>query len=170
VGLENRTGLSISGSVPLTKSLNVRTNIFLSNRHIVNHLLANAVTNGFDGRINMNLTYEFSRNFVAEGFANYNTSVNNVQGKQPQFFAYTFAMRKFFMNKKLSVGLTAVNPFSHYIRQETTVINAGYTSGNIRMVPFQSFGINFSYKFGKLEFKKNKDEDNSFLKSPDMGN
>jgi hypothetical protein len=74
------------------------------------------------------------------------------------------------MNKKLSVGLTAVNPFSHYIRQETTVINAGYTSGNIRMVPFQSFGINFSYKFGKLEFKKNKDEDNSFLKSPDMGN
>ncbi len=167
VGLENRTGISISGSIPVTKSLNIRTNIFVSNRHIVNNLLANAVTNGLDARINMNLAYEFSKSLVAESFANYNAPVNNVQGKQPQFFAYTFAMRKFFMNKKLSFGLTATNPFSHYIRQETTVVNAGFVSTNLRYVPYQSFGFNFSYKFGKLEFKKAKEEDNNFLKNPD---
>lgn len=167
VGLENRTGISISGSMPVTKSFNIRTNIFVSNRHIVNNLLANAVTNGLDARINMNLTYEFSKSLVAESFANYNAPVNNVQGKQPQFFAYTFAMRKFFMNKKLSFGLTATNPFSKYIRQETTVVNAGFVSTNLRYVPYQSFGINFSYKFGKLEFKKVKEDDNNFLKNQD---
>lgn len=170
IGLENRTGISISGSMPLTKGLNVRSNIFISNRHVVNKLLANAVTNGLDARINMNLTYEFNKSLVAEGFANYNPPSNNVQGRQPQFFAYTLAMRKFFNNKKASIGITATNPFSSYIRQETTVVNSGYTSANTRLVPYQSFGINFSYKFGKLEFKKAKEEDNNFIKNPDGGN
>ncbi len=166
IGLENRTGISISGSVPVTKQLNLRTNIFLSNRHIVNKLIANQVTNGFDGRINVNATYQLPKNLVFESFVNYNTSVNNIQGKQPQFISYTFAFRKFFLNKKASLGFTATNAFSRYIRQETTVVGANYSSFNLRQVPYQSFGISLSYKFGKLEFKKSKEEDNSFLNNP----
>lgn len=167
IGLENRTGINISGSIPLSKKINIRTNIMVSNRRIVNELLARAVTNGLDGRINLNLTYKFNKAFVAEGFVNYNTASNNVQGKTPQFLAYTFAARKFFMNKKLSAGITMTNPFSYYIKQETTIFNAGYQATNIRQVPYQSFGVNFSYKFGKLEFKKTKEDDNSYLKGPD---
>ncbi|HVZ25998.1 MAG TPA: outer membrane beta-barrel protein, partial [Sediminibacterium sp.] len=164
IGLENRTGVNISGSLPITSAFVARTNLFFANRHVVNRLSANNVTDGFDGRFNLNLTYEFNKSLVAEAFAIYHTAVNNVQGKQPQFFAYTLAVRKFFMNKKASLGITATNPFSQYIKQQTTVLNAGYYAENLRWVPYQSFGISFSYKFGKLEFKKVKDEDpNNFL-------
>jgi len=166
VGLENRTGISISGSLPLTKNLNIRTNIFVSNRHVVNQLNANSTTDGIDGRFNINATYQLPKNLVLEGFANYNTSVNNIQGKQPQFFAYTVAFRKFFLNKKMSFGFTATNPFSQYIQQVTTITTQNYTSYYLRQVPYRSFGISFTYKFGKLEFKKSKEEDKSFLNNP----
>jgi outer membrane receptor protein involved in Fe transport len=166
IGLENRTGISISGSVPLTKKLNIRTNIFMSNRRVVNQLTANSVTNGFDARFNLNATYQLPKNLIIEGFGNYNTAVNNIQGKVPQFFAYTFALRKFFMNKKASFGFTATNPFSQYIQQITTVSAANYTSYLIRQVPYRSFGISLSYKFGKLEFKKSKEDENSYLNNP----
>ncbi len=169
IGLENRTGLNISGSIPVTRQLNLRTNIFLSNRHIVNKLVSNNVTNGFDGRINVNASYQLPHDLALEGFVNYNSAVNNIQGKQPQFISYTFAFRKFFLNKKASIGFTATNPFSQYIRQETTIIAANYSSVNIRQVPYQSFGISLSFKFGKLEFKKSKEEDNSFLNNPPSG-
>ena len=169
IGLENRSGISISGSLPLTKSLNLRTNIFISNRHVVNQLNANSTTDGLDGRINLNATYQLPRNLVLEGFANYNTSVNNIQGKQPQFFAYTFAFRKFFLNKKASIGFTATNPFNQYIPQVTTVTTQNYSSYNIRSVPYRSFGISFSYKFGKLEFKKIKEDDNNYQNNPPNG-
>jgi len=166
IGLENRTGISISGSIPITKNLNIRTNMFISNRHVVNQLNANSTTDGLDGRFNVNTTYQLPKNLVLEGFANYNTSVNNIQGKQPQFFAYTVAFRKFFLNKKMSFGFTATNPFSQYIQQVTTVTTLNYTSYYLRQVPYRSFGISFTYKFGKLEFKKSKEEDKSFLNNP----
>ena len=170
IGLENRTGINISGSFPIGKKLTVRTNTFMSNRHVVNQLSANNVTNGFDARFNVNATYQLPKNLVLEGFGNYNTAVNNIQGKQPQFFAYTFAFRKFFMNKKMSFGFTATNPFSQYIQQVTTVTTANYISYNLRQVPYRSFGISFNYKFGKLEFKKAKEDDKNFMNNPPEGN
>lgn len=170
IGLENRTGLNISGSIPVSKQLTLRTNIFMSNRRVVNELAANHVTNGFDSRFNLNATYQLPRNLVLEGFGNYNTAVNNIQGKQPQFFAYTFAFRKFFLNKKASFGFTATNPFSRYIKQVSTVSTANYFSYTVRQVPYQSFGISLSYKFGKLEFKKAKEDENNFLNNPPSGN
>ncbi|MBV9986186.1 MAG: TonB-dependent receptor family protein, partial [Chitinophagaceae bacterium] len=169
IGLENRTGINISGSIPVTKELTLRTNMFLSNRHIVNELNANSTTDGFDGRINLNATLQLPHNLALEGFANYNTAVNNIQGKQPQFFAYTFAFRKFFLNKKASIGFTATNAFSKYIEQVTTVVSPTYSSYNIRQVPYRSFGLSLSYKFGKLEFKKPKEEDNSYMNNPPGG-
>lgn len=169
IGSENRTGISISGSIPVTKSLNLRTNIFISNRHIVDVLNANKVTDGLDGRINLNATYQLPHNLILEGFANYSAPVNNIQGRQPQFLAYTFAFRKFFLNKKASIGFTATNPFTQYIQQVITINTQNYTSYNLRQVPYSSFGISFNYKFGKLEFKKPKEDDNSYLNNPPAG-
>jgi ferric enterobactin receptor len=161
IGQELTTGFNISGSMPVGQKLNFRTNIFVSNRHIVNELnVLNRVVNGFGYRVNLNTTYQLPKDLIVELFGNYNSSFTNVQGKTPHFVSYNFALRKQFLNKMASFGFTTTNPFSQYINQISTVTGANFTTYNLRQVPFRSFGISLMYKFGKLEFKKEKQNDN----------
>jgi ferric enterobactin receptor len=75
------------------------------------------------------------------------------------FFWYTMAVRKQFWDKKASIGLVANNAFSQYINQASTTSGPGFNQESLRQLPFRSFGITLSYKFGKLEFLKNKDKE-----------
>jgi hypothetical protein len=112
----------------------------------------------------MNATWQLPKDLVAEFFGLYSAPSKNVQGKVPQFFIYTFAFRKMFLNKNASLGFTTTNPFNKYVVQETTISTGNSNSTFIRHMPLRSFGISFTYKFGKIEFSKNnKTEDDSFL-------
>ena len=114
-------------------------------------------TSGFGYRINFNASYTFPKSLVVEAFGNYNSSQTTIQGKSPAFATYNIAMRKLFWNKKASLGLTTTDPFSQYLEQKNITSAANFNQTSIRQVPFRSFGISLSYKFGKLEFKKDKD-------------
>jgi hypothetical protein len=111
-----------------------------------------------------------NKDLVFELFGFYSSPFQSIQGKAPQFFSYTFALRKLFLDKKASFGFTTTNPFNKYIRQLSTISTESYTSNVVRQIPLRSFGISFTYKFGKMEFKKNKEEDNSnFLENTSSG-
>ena len=79
----------------------------------------------------------------------------------PQYFSYTYAFRKQFLNKKASFGFTTTNPFNEYVDQLITTTTSNYVSTAIRHIPLRSFGISIQYKFGKLQFKKEKEKDDS---------
>ena len=161
IGTETTTGVSIFGSVPITQKLNLRTNMMFADRISSNPATptSDAVSvSGFTYRINLNATYEFGKDLTAEVFGNYNASQRTIQGTRPAFAFYNLAVRKQFLNKKLSLGLTATDPFNEFVNFRSTTSGASFTQTNIRQVPFRSFGITLSYKFGKLEFKKNKDD------------
>jgi hypothetical protein len=79
------------------------------------------------------------------------------------------AARKQLWNKKASIAVTANNIFSKYINQETRLFGPGFVTTSLRKVPFRSVGINFTWKFGKLEFKQEKKEENSInLNAPEQ--
>ena len=159
IGAEYNSGGNLSLSVPVTDKLNARGNFGLVNRYIVSSLAdVGNVYLGFRCRVNLNLTYQMPKNLVIEAFGNYNSATKNIQGLNPQSLSYTLAFKKQFWNKKASIGFTATNPFNQYVRQETTINTSSYSSVNIRQLPYRSFGIIFTYKFGKLEFKKGKDD------------
>ncbi|WP_118975826.1 outer membrane beta-barrel protein [Taibaiella koreensis] len=154
IGKEYNSGLTLSGSVPIG-ALNLRTNAMFIHKHIVNELPgASAVTNAFTTRINLNASYTLPAGFLAEASGNYRSGFVSIQGRQPQLLTYTFAVRKQFRNSRASVGLTATNIFSRYVRQTTTVQTDNYTSYAVRDLPFRSIGITFGYKFGKTETGK----------------
>jgi outer membrane receptor protein involved in Fe transport len=161
IGKEYNTGISVSGSYPITTKLNMRGNLMVSQRYTVSNVGIGNQSTGFRARLNLNATYQLNKDLVFELFGFYSSPVQNIQGKNPQFFMYTFALRKLFWDKKASFGFTATNPFSKYVRQLSTISTESYTSTNIRMMPLRSFGISFMYKFGKLEFSKSKEEDNN---------
>jgi ferric enterobactin receptor len=160
IGTETTEGISLFGSVPITDKFNLRSNMMFADRITTNP--GNPTVSGFTYRINLNATYQFANNLTAELFGNYNSSQRTIQGTRPVFAFYNVAVRKQFWNKKASIGLTATDPFSQYIDQKTTTNGTNFAQTNLRQVPLRSFGITISYKFGKLEFKKEKEkEDNN---------
>jgi outer membrane receptor protein involved in Fe transport len=161
IGKEYNTGISVSGSYPITTKLNIRGNLMVSQRYTVSNVGIGNQSTGFRARLNLNATYQLNKDLVFELFGFYSSPVQNIQGRNPQFFMYTFALRKLFWDKKASFGFTATNPFNKYVRQLSTISTESYTSTNIRMMPMRSFGISFMYKFGKLEFSKTKEDDNN---------
>ncbi|SIO46457.1 TonB-dependent receptor domain-containing protein [Chitinophaga niabensis] len=165
VGAEYNTGLIINGAAPVTQQLSMRGNLMLFNRFVVNDLEGGRQTSGLNWRLNMNASYRFPENLVAEVFGEYRSAFNNIQGRQPQSLSYTFAFRKQFWNKNASIGFTATNPFNQYIHQRTTINAANYSSVAERQIPYRSFGISLMYKFGKLQFKE-KEADNNYLNNP----
>jgi ferric enterobactin receptor len=158
IGVENNYGLNIYGSIPFTPKLNVRTNLAFFDRYIHNGIDAGSNITSFNYRVNVNVTYQFNNNFVAEAFGNFNSPRNEVQGRFPSFTSYNFAFRKQVWKKKGSFGFTTTNPFNKYVNQTTAVIGQGFMLNSTRKLPYRSFGISFMYKFGKLEFKKDKEE------------
>lgn len=165
IGEEFNTGISASGSYPVTAKLNMRGNLIVSHRLTVNENGIGNQAAGMRYRLNMNATYQMKKDLVFELFGAYNSASQNIQGKSPQFFTYTFALRKLFWDDKASFGFTTTNPFNKYVNQLSTISNGNYTSTILRQVPLQSFGISLMYKFGKLEFSKKKGEDNNNIMS-----
>ncbi|HEV7621533.1 MAG TPA: outer membrane beta-barrel protein, partial [Flavisolibacter sp.] len=154
------------GDLHFVSKLNIRTNFFLFKRHTINAIDAGLNSNSVNYRMNINSSYQFTNTLAAEFFGNFNSARHEVQGTYPSFTSYSMAIRKQFWNKKGSVALTAINPFNEYVTQESTLFGTNFTSTSIRKIPFRSFGINFTWKFGKLEFKKSKDENNTNMNLP----
>lgn len=152
-GGENRFGTNLYASVPLTSKLTLRSNALISRRYIIfNYRGTNQNTDGMEYRVNLNASYQLTKNLSAEVFGNYNSPRVGIQGTNASFLYYTMAIRKQFLNKKASIGLSATDPFNKYINQNTTIIQAGNRQYTLRQVPYRSFGITFSYKFGNLKF------------------
>ena len=159
IGLEKNTGVNIFSDLKIVKGLSVRSNFAYYYREIFNSIDHNYNATSQNYRANINLTYEFSKNLVSECFGNFNSARNEVQGKYPANLSYSMAVRKKFWNGKGSLGLVANNPFAEYVKQQTLISGPNFNSNNIRYVPSRSFGISFNWRFGKLEFKKDKKEE-----------
>ncbi len=170
IGTEHNIGLNIFASLPITSKINFRTNISSYYRAIQSIYSDGSIT-GFMYRINMTATYLINSTLSAELFGNFNSPRINVQGVQPTFTTYNFAIRKMLFHKNGSIALTATNPFNKYVAQKTELIGSNFTSYNTLQLPYRSFGLNFTYKFGKLEFKKQKEtEDVNLTNPPVQGN
>lgn len=159
IGLEKNAGINFYGQVPLTSKLNLRSNLSAFHRDIINRFVPGNTTTSFNYRFNLNATYQVTKDLTAEFFGNFSSAHNEAQGKMPSFTTYNFAFRKMVLKKKGSIGFTTTNPFNKYVNQLTELKGPNFTVSSLRRIPFRSFGISFMYKFGKLEFKKDVEED-----------
>lgn len=164
IGRETTEGVNLYASLPVGK-LTFRTNMFFADRITDNP--GSPQVSGFAYRINLNTSYEFANNLAAEAFINYRSSQKGIQGTNPAFLFYNFAVRKQFMNKKASIGLTAANPFNEYVRLSSTTFGPNFNQTSLREIPLRSFGISLTYKFGKLDFKKDRDQQDDTVPIPD---
>lgn len=157
IGTEKNVGFNIFSDLRLVNKMSIRTNLFFFHRDIINAIDKGYNTSSFNYRFNLNASYQFSNTFAGEFFGNFNSARNEAQGKYPSFTNYSFAFRKQFWNKNGSIALTATNPFKDAVDQRTSLYGPNFTVNSIRSIPFRSIGLNFTWKFGHLEFKKDKE-------------
>ena len=158
IGKENNAGINFFADLHPTTKLDIRSNAFFFHRHTINTLDAGYNYNSFNYRFNMNASYQFTSVLVAEFFGNFNSPRHEAQGTYPSFTNYSFAIRKQFWKKKGSIALTANNFFKEYIAQKSNLFGPDFAVNSIRQLPMRSVSINFAWKFGKLDFKKDKPE------------
>ena len=153
IGKQIDEGANLFASLPAGK-ITFRTNMFFANREVEDPGLL--TVNGFYYRMNLNTSYEFAKDLAAEFFINYRSSQVTIQGTNPGFVFYNFAVRKQLWKRKASIGLTAANPFNNYVDVRTTTYASNFNQSALREIPLRSFGISLMYKFGKMEFKREK--------------
>jgi ferric enterobactin receptor len=158
IGSEYNTGLNVFSSIPVTSKLSLRTNLMLYYNYLVSDRYGN-VSTGLRFRGNLNATWQLPEKFMLEAFGFWRSGGEGIQGRQPQFYIYNFALRKLFWNDKASLGFTATNVFSRDIKRVTTINTENSYTRRVEAIPFRSFGVSFSYKFGKMEQRQERNNE-----------
>ena len=159
IGIEKNAGINLFFNLNPTPKFNIRSNLMFFYRYTINHVDTGYNSSGTIYRANLNAAYQFPNNFAAEFFGSFNSRHREAQGEYPGFISYSLGFRKLIWNKKGSIALTANNFFSKYVNLKTDLFGPGFVSSNTRSIPFRSIGINFTWKFGHLKPKKEKQEE-----------
>ncbi len=156
VGNNQTFGVNLFGSYSPVKNWNLMTNIGL-NTYEVKDPISN-VSSG--NHLNYNITGRTSvilkKGWNTEAFMVINSPRRTFQGEGGGLKVYGAAIKKEIWNKMGSVGLNVLNPFA----RDLHIINRSKGNNFYQNVdvyyPIRTFGVNFSYKFGKLKFTENK--------------
>jgi len=107
-------------------------------------------------RLFTNGDYSFTGTLKANFFGFFQAPRFTLQGENPSFSIFGIGIRKEFNNA--SLGLRIIQPFREFINFDSDITNeaAGFRQVSTFQLPFRSFGLSFSYKFGKVDFKERK--------------
>ncbi|MDF1695447.1 MAG: TonB-dependent receptor [Saprospiraceae bacterium] len=162
VGTNNSVGLNLFTSKTINK-ITVRGggNFFTYN--------ASGVVNGQELEANdvlynifFNGDYKISSSFKADFFGFFRSNRRTLQGVNPSFSIYGIGVRKEFKNS--SIGIRVVEPFHETKSFDSAIEGSDFVQTTGFTLPFRSIGVNFRYKFGKVDFKERK----SKIKNSDL--
>ncbi len=175
VGQNNSLGVSFFGSITPIKPLTFRASInsftynpsasaaYQSQQSSTGtYILYNVFANG---------TLNLKNGFAAETFAILNSPRRTIQGTNPSFGFIGFGLKKEVLKKKASIGFNTLSPYKKTIDFNQSINGNHLTQTSKTAFPFRSFGLTFSYNFGKINFnpQNKKGINNDDLKQGDAG-
>ncbi|HFB99668.1 MAG TPA: TonB-dependent receptor, partial [Phaeodactylibacter sp.] len=111
-------------------------------------------------------SFKFKKGWKAEFWGFWNSPQQTLQGQNPSFSMYGMGVKKEIWGKRGTIGITVIDPFNKEKFFISELEGKNFYQRTSFGLPFRSFGINFSYKFGKLDFKAKSRK--SFIKNDDM--
>jgi outer membrane receptor protein involved in Fe transport len=165
IGSNRSIGASFFGSVNPIKPLTIRASInaYTYNPNPSGAFSEDQTSNGTFVQYNAFAMgeYDFKENIVAQVFTVQNSPRRTIQGTNPSFSLLGFGVRKQFDNKKASLGINTLQPFSKYKYFDQNISSPGFTQVSNTAFPFRSVGLTFSYSFGKTTFTNPKQKTNT---------
>lgn len=154
IGTNNSIGLNtfVSKTINL---ITLRTGGNLATYHakgLINGLPAERKS--YEYNIFLNGEIKISGTLKADFFGFFRSPVRTIQGDNPSFTIYGMGLRKEF--KDWSIGITLIEPFNANKYFKSNVETEAFKQSTSFGLPFRSFGVNFRYKFGNVDFKERK--------------
>ncbi len=175
IGENNAIGFNIFSSATIKKKLTIRGSFNYNTYDVTGIANGESVSrqaSEFNG--NFSGTYDFGKGFKMEGFTFFRSNRQTIQGNIPSFSMYSIGFKKEVWDKRGSIGIRMVEPFTKYKSFTTELSGDNFSLDSVYRLPFRSFGLSFSYRFGKLDFKakskRNSKIKNTDLKSGESGN
>ena len=164
VGTSETFGLNVFGSYNPMPKWTLMTNIGLNTYQVSNDFTGINTPTFLNYNWFLRSATTFNKGLSIEFFGVLNSPRRTFQGKTDAMVFYGGAIKKEIMKKKGSIGLNTLNPFNRdlHIKTVNTTGNT-FQSTNI-FYPLRSFGVNFSYSFGKLKFTEKKKVKNDDIK------
>ncbi|WP_410222451.1 TonB-dependent receptor domain-containing protein [Pedobacter sp.] len=164
VGISDSYGFNLFGSYNPLPKWTLMGNVGLNTYQIDNKLTHVKSDVFYNYNFFLRSATSFKQGWNLEFFGVATSPRRTSQGKTDGMIFYGAAVKKEILNKKGSIGLNVLNPFTEnlHIKMETTSADS-YQTQNI-YYPLRSFGINFSYSFGKLKFTEKKKIKNDDIK------
>src|SRR5690606_29377096 len=72
----------------------------------------------------------------------------------PAFSMMSFGIQKEIFGERGTIGLTVIDPFNKNKSFSSELQGTNFRQVTDFTIPFQSFGVSFSYRFGNLDFKQ----------------
>lgn len=164
VGTTQSYGFNIFGSYNPIPKWTLMSNIGLNTYEINSDLQGQNTDTKLNYNFFLRSANTFNQGWSLELFGVVNSPRYTFQSKTQAMIFYGGAVKKAILQKKGSIGLNVLNPFNRDLHIKTiTDAGTNYQSQNI-YYPLRSFGINFSYNFGKLKFTEKKKIKNDDIK------
>ncbi|RYG16568.1 MAG: TonB-dependent receptor [Chitinophagaceae bacterium] len=164
VGQSESYGFNIFGSYNPKPKWTLMANFGLNTYQIANDVTGVNTDTYLNYNLFLRSAYAFGKGWNIELFTAVNSVQRTYQGKTDAFLIYVGAVKKEILKKKGTIGINMLNPFSRDLKINTVTESANsYQIQNI-LYPIRSFGLNFSYNFGKLKFTEKKKIRNDDIK------
>ncbi|MEP7321466.1 MAG: TonB-dependent receptor [Saprospiraceae bacterium] len=152
-GINYSYGVNAFSSVNVTKKWTLRGNINLGSYNTKSDLTASNFSAGLQYNAFLMSSFDFKKKGLkADLFGIFNSPRRSLQGTTPSFSMYSIGLKKEILNKKGTVGFNTVTPFTKYRSFKSNIEGDNFKQVSNFQIPFASFGINFSYQWGKMNF------------------
>ncbi len=155
IGINDAVGVNLFTSFALKKFWTLRSNFDVFSFTAKSERLG-LQNSGVQFKVFVNSSFNLQKGWKADVFGFANSPRQTLQGKVPSFSMMSLGIKKEILKKKGSVGITIVDPFNETKRFKSELEGPTFFQTTDFRLPFRSFGINFSYTFGKLDFKTRK--------------
>ncbi len=154
IGINNSIGFNTFVSKTFNKKFTIRGNLSLFTYNAESRLENyNLTNNGIQYNFFGSCSYIFKKGWKAEGFGFYKAPTRTLQGDRTSFWMTSVGVQKEFWDKRASLGIRIVDPFNRTKNFRTELTGEDFYQRSDFRIPFRSFGLNFRYTFGKLDFK-----------------